>query len=212
MKKIKLIAFIVITFSGLSHGQNIDNLYIIPANPSVQDYISIVYDAHFPSSSCELDEWDLTGNGYVLNLTTLHEQGMLSVICYSSETIPVGNLAAGNYTLNLTVSIPGSSVSSVINFTVSNIVSVEVTNPETTGFLVFPNPAEDVLHISQHYPAPLPQYSLIMKTLYGKEVFKQEQISDQRFTFSTTGLPKGIYILEFIPFGKSSQYQKILIQ
>jgi len=145
MKRITLFAFIVISVAGLLHGQNIDNCHVLPATPTVQDYIYIVYDAHFPSSSCALNEWDLTGNGYILNLSTLHEQGMLSVICYSSETIPVGNLAAGNYTLNLTVSIPGSSASTVINFTVSGIVPVEETEQSTQVFYAFPNPVYDIL-------------------------------------------------------------------
>jgi hypothetical protein len=92
----------------------IQKLEIIPQNPTITDEIKIVCHSMFTSGGCDMTNYtvdfdgtiDPTGAREGIHVNAYHEVGMLTVMCESVDTIPVGMLNAGyhflDYTLNVT--------------------------------------------------------------------------------------------------------------
>ena len=92
----------------------IQKLEIIPQNPTIADEIKIVCHSMFTSGGCAMTNYtvdfdggiDPTGAREGIHVNAYHEVGMLTYMCESVDTIPIGMLNAGyhflDYTLNVT--------------------------------------------------------------------------------------------------------------
>ena len=82
---------------------SIDSMRVVPANPGTQDDVEILLFGSFPSGDCEMTDSSLAVAGQDILIEARHCTGMLTVICYATDTFHVGQLGAGNYTVSATM-------------------------------------------------------------------------------------------------------------
>ncbi|MBN1185848.1 MAG: T9SS type A sorting domain-containing protein [Bacteroidales bacterium] len=89
-------------------------LEIIPQNPTFTDEVKVVCHSMFTSGGCAMTnytvDFDDTGdpsNGAIggIHVNAYHEIGMLTYMCESVDTIPVGRLNAGYHFLDYTINV-----------------------------------------------------------------------------------------------------------
>jgi hypothetical protein len=74
----------------------IQSLYVIPANPTTHDTVKIVSQTVFPSGGCELTNSSVSINEGIIEVYSNHTLGMLTYICSSTDSLPLGLLQSGN--------------------------------------------------------------------------------------------------------------------
>lgn len=209
----KLFTLLGMFLAVTSQAQFIQQLTVVPANPTTTDYVHVIVDAGFPSGSC--DEHSQMGgfvNASRYDASTLHCLGMLSFICYDADTFDLGVLTAGNYTFFVTVDagglpapctpgiVPGAFDS--ILFSVTSATGIS--DPENPEFSVRPNPATDFLQIS----AALAYGELFCYDAQGRLLWTRSVTDSQRI--SLTGMDKGMYYLQFVSEGTRSSLVKFI--
>ena len=102
MKRLLLI-LLCVPLIGLGQG-SIISLTVSPTYPTETDTVYIYASLSFASSSCPLDvkSHSILGNNIVAS--TQHCLGMLSAICYNTDTFKINPLSTGTYTFDLTLS------------------------------------------------------------------------------------------------------------
>ena len=85
----------------------IDQIEILPQQPTARDDISVVVHTTFPSGGCELLEKKITMEGSVIQISAVHNLGLLDYICSSVDTFELGTLPSGYYEVTYTVSTAG---------------------------------------------------------------------------------------------------------
>ena len=102
MKKLLLI-LLCLPMIGFGQG-SIISLTVFPTYPTETDTVYIYASLSFASSSCPLDvkSHSILGNNIVAS--TQHCLGMLSAICYNTDTFKINPLSTGTYTFDLTLS------------------------------------------------------------------------------------------------------------
>lgn len=143
--------------SSMAQG-TIIGLTIAPANPTTSDNIELYANVSFTSGDCQLDESTFGINGTSIVANAHHCVGLLTVICPTTDTFQIGQLPAGNYTFDFTLTSgfggpncsPGiiADDNEQVQFAVSQTVDIEETTEEGS-FSVFPNPTKDVIMFSQ---------------------------------------------------------------
>lgn len=101
MKKIALLFLLCSAL--MTQAQIIQNVSVLPANPTEDDVVSIVVQSAFTSGGCEMISHTANVVGSSIDLQLYHCLGILTVICYSSDTIVLGQLPAGSYVLSANV-------------------------------------------------------------------------------------------------------------
>jgi hypothetical protein len=96
MKKLLLLPALLL-FSLSTFAQNIQNIEVLPATPTSTDNISISVDYMFTSGPCDLVNQHFTISGNDIFTYHYHCPGMLTVICYGTDVISIGQLPPGNY-------------------------------------------------------------------------------------------------------------------
>jgi len=76
---------------------NIEKLEIIPKNPAAGDEIKVVCHSIFSSGGCGMVDYDVSIGKTGIFVQANHEVGMLTYICESTDTIPIGKLGAGHH-------------------------------------------------------------------------------------------------------------------
>lgn len=76
---------------------NIEKLEIIPKNPSAGDEIKVVCHSSFSSGGCDMVSYEVNIGKTEIFVHANHEVGMLTYICGSIDTIPIGQLGAGHH-------------------------------------------------------------------------------------------------------------------
>jgi hypothetical protein len=133
----------------------IQGFTISPANPTNEDTIYVYADFAFPSGDCEQDFQSHQLNGTTIQAASHYCLGMLTVICYATDTFKIDPLPAGNYDFVLTLTsgggpvpcTPGIAVDDIdtLSFTVTDIAGVEGLMPGIK--LIYPNPTEDFINL-----------------------------------------------------------------
>jgi len=102
MKKLLLI-LLCLPIIGFGQG-SIISLTVFPTYPTETDTVYIYASLSFASSSCPLDvkSHSILGNNIVAS--TQHCLGMLTAICYNTDTFKINPLSTGTYTFDLTLS------------------------------------------------------------------------------------------------------------
>ncbi len=105
-----LVAFLALIFSQGAMAQDypipviqdnywIDSLKIIPQTAHAGDIIHVAAYTTHSSGGCDLRDYRIWKCSNVIIVDATYEQGMLTYICHSADTIPLGTLPPGNYTL-----------------------------------------------------------------------------------------------------------------
>jgi PKD repeat protein len=104
------IAFMMMIFSQAASAQDypmppvqdnywIDSLKIIPQKAYAGDIISVAAYTTHSSGDCGLKDYRIWKCQDFIFVDATYEQGMLTYICHSADTIPLGTFSTGNYTL-----------------------------------------------------------------------------------------------------------------
>jgi hypothetical protein len=192
-----LFAFFISSFFSIQlFGQGmISSISVVPANPTIADNIEIHVAVQFTSSDCQPDNQGHFVNGTNISASALHCVGMLTAICNTTDVFEIGQLPAGNYTFDFTLSSgfggPGCSPGFVpddndqLQFTVSGTVgideisfdeSIAYPNP-TTGMIILKTPSSELGYLT---------------TLSGKTILELSLGTKQ---VDLSELPSGVYIL-----------------
>jgi hypothetical protein len=199
----KKVLFILCLFSSnllfAQFGQ-ITAVQIIPANPTDVDQVKAVVEVMLGSSPCNLDNAVSNINGNNIELNNYYCEGMLTTICSRTDTISIGTLAAGMYSLDVNIATgcgPYVSVDSALSngFTVSVFSGVAHIEKESI-FSISPNPTNNsIVNLQSISTNP---YSIICFNSLGQEVFGINSLSGSQ----AINLPKenGIYFIKVIDF------------
>lgn len=189
------ILFSLLSTQLLAQGGNIQSITVSPQNPTVNDNVVVYVDVQFSSGDCQVDNQGLGLNGTDITAYGHHCVGALAFICNTTDTFELGQMAAGAYTFDFTLTSgaggPNCSPGIVpdgndqLQFVVTQTVGID--ELENLDGFAYPNPFVDVLNLKQ----PLSEIAIITDAS-GKRVAEipvQEQQVDLSY------LPNGIYVL-----------------
>ena len=102
----------------------IQKLEIIPQNPTITDEVKVVCHSMFTSGGCKMTSYtvdtdgsnDPTGAYGGIHVNANHEVGMLTYICESTDTIPLGKLDAGYHFLDYSITVTNLNCGSVTQY------------------------------------------------------------------------------------------------
>ena len=196
---------------------SISGITISPANPTIDDTITIYADLMFSNSSCEFFNSNQNISGNTINITTQHCYGMLTSICYVVDTFTIAPLVAGNYVIDLTLTsdinygiVPcngGNTPDDIdtLHFEVIDPSSI-TTVVSSIDFSLYPNPSKGVFQ----YEVFDSYDEIIVYSSKGQEVYRHP-ISSIKGEVKMDIVP-GIYFVKFkTNNGIESTMKKILI-
>jgi hypothetical protein len=149
-----------------------------------------------------------------INIVAFYYKGPALMPSSSIDTINMGKLNAGDYSLNFKVEAKYYNDTShtydmdTLNFTVSDASSLKNNTVNPNEILVYPNPTIKVLNISSNFDNT---YKLELIDYLGKLVYKtaftRETIID------VSALPAGIYIVRCMNDADNSGFMtKVIVQ
>jgi hypothetical protein len=191
-KTICFLLFLFITFNVLSQG-SINGLQILPSNPATHHQLKVVATTAFNSGPCGMISSQYTVSGNTINVSVSHTLGMLTVICPSSDTIPIGQFAAGTYTLYYNLTTPNSSSvydTDTLIFTVQNTTGIRTSSSHPDP-KVYPNPTHGIFY------ADVPEgYIASIINILGVR-FPLNTLPGRHQEINIGHLPDGWYVVEF---------------
>ena len=212
MKRLLFTILTMIIFNSESHAQFINSLSIYPTNPTSNDSIYLIGSCYFQSGTCNQKTLNYSIINETIDCDALHCIGMLTYICYDTDTFSVGKLPAGNYTYRYFVNagfgnnpctpgiVPGPSDS--LNFTVTTASGIST--PSMQEIAIGPNPCTDFIDVT-FFNNEEKHLSII--DLTGK-ICHQEIKTGNRIHIATQDFSPGLYILRAKT--KSTNYQSKL--
>lgn len=214
MKKQLLFLFLLPAWQLLS-AQGITSMTVVPPNPTINDNVEIHVDMWFPYGTCAGTAYHSV-NGNLITGSTVHCMGMLSMICNDVDTLAVGQLAMGTYTVIFTQSsgfgIPNCSPgfapddTDTITFNVGPL-DVPAADP-FARFTVSPNPSADGNLVLKNLPVNASQ-ELQLYTVDGRLASTQALAPGQETV--SLDVPAGLYLLRIRSGAILSAPKKIVI-
>jgi hypothetical protein len=130
-KKIKRMVVDTIYPDTIMHCFDIQKLEIIPEKPTINDEVQVVCHSMFTSGGCEMTKYTVDIDGWSdpsgvregIHVNAYHEVGMLTYICESIDTIPIGKLNAGYHSLDYSltaINLNCGSITQYIDFFVAD--------------------------------------------------------------------------------------------
>jgi hypothetical protein len=211
MKKLFVLQAILL-FSMFSFAQNIQNVEVLPASPTSTDNISISVDYMFTSGPCDLVNQNFTMSGNDIFTFHFHCPGMLTVICYGTDVLPIGQLAPGNYSVfvNMFEGLYDSTGNcnqfnqvdgSTYNFVVS--LGTGVDQVKNSKPIVFLN--KEVIKISNLNS----NYQFVLVDVSGKEVYNQVVTTTENTL--PISVEAGVYFYSLRKEGKQEFTGKLVV-
>jgi hypothetical protein len=123
-KKIKRMVPDTIYPDTLNHCFEILQLGIIPEKPNINDEIKVVCHSMFTSGGCDMTNYTVEMDGLYdpsgvrggIHVFAYHEVGMLTYICESIDTIPIGKLNAGYHYLDYSLTATNLNCGSITQY------------------------------------------------------------------------------------------------
>lgn len=140
-----LVMAFILSFGLQAQNAWINSMSIIPSQPATNNQVFLVVNASFTSGSCEQAVQYTTLFGNLINIQAGHNLGPLAYICTSIDTIPIGQLAAGSYSVLYNLSVNGQTVTDSLSFTVIHPTGMHELNGQI--ITLYPNPASDYIKI-----------------------------------------------------------------
>ncbi len=194
MKHLFTLCFLAVS-SHLLAQSTIISLSVSPANPTINDVVTLYAECQFPSGDCSPDYAGHNVNGFNITASGHHCLGPLAFICSYTDTFEIGQLPEGVYTFDFTLTTgfgsPGCSPGIVpddndqLQFTVSNSVGIDEISIDSD--FAFPNPTNGMIFFKN----PIAE-SLTLTDVRGK-VLMIVGVGSSNIDISQ--LPNGIYFL-----------------
>lgn len=185
----------------VTYGQGtITNIEVLPANPTSSDSVFLVGHFSFTSGSCDKQWFTASVSGSDIIASAHYCVGALTVICNASDTINLGTLAPGNYTVDLTLSSGAAPApcspgivpddNDTMSFEVSAITAIE---ERVITFNVSPNPGNDIIRISAERMKTFQNESVSIYSYHGQLVY-QTTVSET-LEIDVSNLDPGMYLI-----------------
>ncbi len=195
MKHTTIIFLLLLVGSRLFAQGMISGFSVVPTNPTEADDIEIHVEVQFSSSDCQPDYQDHFINGSIIGASAHHCVGMLTAICNTTDTFQIGQLPAGTYTFDLTLTsgfggpgcTPGFVPDDNDQFQFTVLGSVGIAEPTAAAPAVYPNPTTGMLFLN----SPIVERGQLT-TLNGKMVLEMNTGTTE---VNLSDLPAGVYIL-----------------
>ena len=200
----------LIVLVGRTQG-TITSIEVIPAMPTIADSVYLVGHFQFTSGGCDKQFFtaSLVGNHVVASAQ--HCTGMLTYICDVSDTLNLGILPFGTYTVDLTLSSGAAPIPCTPGIvpddndsTSFNVIAPTAVAENGIQFRFSPNPVKEMLTFSGNELKRLIGEQVVVYDLNGSKV-KAEPL-DADCTMDVSELSPGLY---FVKVG-SSQLQKLV--
>jgi len=218
MKKYLLALTLALSCAFFAGAQPITGINHTPVAPTTNDQVGIIIDSQWPYN-CISDSFTVNITGNQIQIYMYQCLGMLSIICTKTDTVNVGQLPAGTYTVYVfasyaqaqpTCSMYSPAMPTNVNhtFTVSQFVSV----PEVKNSLsldVYPNPSSGNIYF--RYSA---SQSCVMEIydLVGQKVRSYTLVpGSQQVVIREGELKSGIYFAKVLTGNKETLVQKFTI-
>lgn len=155
MKKNYFLLILFLVSTSFAQAQYILSMQVTPANPTVNDSVTIIAECAFPSGDCydKTTGFSVVGNHIYAN--ALHCLGLATFICTEPDTFIIPPLTAGTYWFHFNLDagiapspctpgiVPGAIDS--IEFTVTQTTSIPDHQQVAIG--IFPNPSNNLITI-----------------------------------------------------------------
>ncbi len=194
-----LLAFVFAGF--LCSAQQIKSFTLVPSNPTDRDTVVVIANMEFRNSSCAL-----SNKGHSVNRTNRiiasahHCQGTGQAICSISDTFNIGQLPAGNYDFDITLTsgfggnpcTPGfvPDDRDTLSFVVQAVTGIEKLNLE--NIKLYPNPVDDYLFIADAN-RQIEQMKII--SLNGSTILMVDQPKNK---INLSSLATGVYYVQLM--------------
>ncbi len=198
------------------NAQSILQLYVDPPQPTSATPVNVIADLQFLSGDCVDKTLNIFQTGNRFEANSLHCLGLLTVICYDSDTFQLGLLAPGNYRFVLQVDagygfppcVPGTAPGPVdsIDFVVT--VAGGLQQPGTQSFKIFPNPGTTDFNII--FQGMNFKREIHIRDITGALVFLSPAVNSE-MKLNAGMLSKGLYFIEVLENGHFSGREKLVI-
>lgn len=151
------LVFLIFATQLLAQG-TVTGISVIPSNPSTTDDIQLHVDVQFSGGGCQVDNKNHSTNAFAVSAYAHHCVGLLTVICPTTDTFQLGQLPAGDYSVDFTLTsgFGGANCSPGIvpddteqfQFTVSTTVGLQELQAEAD--FIYPNPVSDILFFKKN--------------------------------------------------------------
>jgi len=160
------------------------SLDLVPANPEEGEEVKVAGRAFFPSGGCNLIDKSVKIKNSQIWVSTIHEMGMLTYICNSTDTISLGKLNYGKYQLIFTT---GVKQLNCIDF-------------DTLNFVVAPSPVTYSITGAVMADSSFVNSGVVILFHKSENYFKPVQISHlDNGKYSFSNIKEGNYIIYAIP-------------
>ncbi len=179
----------------------INNLGILPLNPSQTDIVKLNFDVSFPSELCILDSSNVTINNFQISVFTRYTTGSSPILCHSIDTIIVGDLIEGDYSLAFTAIRTYNLVDTecyctdTLYFTVSKVNFIQKPLSEHF-FTIYPNPGNSETRVEIELSGKN-NIKIEISDLRGVIMLSQDfsNIISKDIYLQTDKLPEGLYFI-----------------
>lgn len=204
MKYPILILFLVM-FSGKTQAQTdtvgIEDMYILPAEPTSEDNIQLVIHAVLPQWPCQLDtsatEIVIVDNE--INVITQYWTGLFASFCSITNVIELGYFSDGIYSLECNFANGVYTDTDSLTFIIGNPSSTSAHNAIEDEISLFPNPANDFINLAMSLADPADanleifdaQGKLAVNYNLGYKAFGEHTIA-----LNLTNLSNGLFLMK----------------
>ncbi|UCH13939.1 MAG: T9SS type A sorting domain-containing protein [Bacteroidales bacterium] len=212
MKRLFFIFVIIAIVCVKGIGQSDTTIQILPENPTISDDIELV----IYKCSMDLSSYELINDTIVFKVTT-DSRIMIAAICLVTyDTVDVGKLNQGDWTLLFYVIDKARKTADSIVYTDTmnfHVYGSEMrsTENEVSNWRIFPNPANEIITI-ENSDAFIPNNDvyLTITDLQGK-VMLRKHLSDFYSRVDISDLKKGCYLIR-VSDNNRILYRQILIK
>lgn len=205
----KTIALIFTLVAAYGQAQWLSTPTVIPQSPTPADSVQIIIETFTPNQGHKLGRsFSVQKTGLII-INICNYDGMATAIDQYIDTFQVGQLPAGNYSLQVNYStswdtqlcLAKSDTAAGHQFTVQTVTGMVENN--SNAMRVFPNPVRDELRVETGRMADLE-----ILDLHGKVVIRSEIRKEK--TISVKSLPPGIYLIR--EKGRETRPAKLLVE
>lgn len=222
MKKISLPFCLIICISfvpdvNAQQEKYIDSLKVIPLYPNATDIVKAVCFSHYQYAGCELDSAtvEVDTNKRYIHVDAGHylENRNHKEECYSIDTVPIGLLAIGHYTLDYTITtldFPEYTDYKTILFDVVKATRIINKLESPQSIRIYPNPATNMVTIdlSQQTEANV---TILITDLTGRSILLNQLDKTTSKSIDIKELPMGVYFVNIYSGNHRLTSQKLII-
>jgi hypothetical protein len=163
-------------------------IVVLPENPTASSFIKLVIPVSASSQPLISTGIDFEVNSFTINAKACYFIGIFSSPITIRDTLVLGTVPAGYYTLNFTIN-PYQEADCKRTDSVVTVFDFGVKGASPLEALVYPNPARNVLFIN-HYGLTVQSIKLL--DIQGRMIAQYPVLTKN---LDISGLAKGVYLL-----------------